>query len=419
MTPRRPQSADQQVLRRTALRVGLQTAAAVAVTVVGLAAVAVFVVLQNQHHADNDLMTTAITRVDVSDPPAGTWVVVRRDRDQVATPGLPAGLPDMAEILSVEQSRVATTKEFVVGQREFRVDTRPMRGGVIQVLLDLSADHAERTRLLEAFLFSGIAGLAVAVAVGIWLARRAVAPMASALALQRRFVADAGHELRTPLTLLSTRAQMIRRSIRQGADPETLRSDVDGLVRDAHQLTDILDDLLLAADPREMVERELVDLGAVAGQAVDSARPLADERGVKLVCAVGAAPPPVVGARASLRRAMIALLDNAIRHASGEVRLTVDMSGHHVVIDVSDDGPGLDPNLVPTLFERFATAPGDGRPGIRRRYGLGLALVSEIAARHGGSVSLVDNGRPGATFRLRLPADRTKLPEFSQEPVTT
>jgi len=297
---------------------------------------------------------------------------------------------------------------------EFRVDTQPMPRGTIQVLLDLSADDGERDRMLEAFLVSGIAGLVVAAAVGVWLARRAVAPMASALALQRRFVADAGHELRTPLTLLSTRAQLIRRALRQDADPDTIRSDVDGLVRDTHQLTDILDDLLLAADPREMTGREPIDLPAVAGQAVDSARPLAEERGIGLACVASSGLPPVVGARASLRRAMIALLDNAIRHADGEVRLTVSRNGRYAVVDVADDGPGLDPAMVPTLFERFATAPADGRPGAHRRYGLGLALVSEIAARHGGSVSLVDNGQPGATFRLRLPVEEAKSQENSQ-----
>lgn len=412
---RRPMSADEQSLRGTALRIGLQAAALVAVTVVGLAAVAVLVVLQNQRHADDQLIQTAITRTDVSDPPAGTWVVVRRSGDQVSTPGLPAGLPDDAEFAKVAASGVPSTSELIVGGREYRVDTQSVPGGVIQVLLDYSADHAERNRMLEAFLVSGIAGLAVAAAVGVWLARRAVAPMASALALQRRFVADAGHELRTPLTLLSTRAQLIRRALRQDADPDTLRSDVDGLVRDAHQLTDILDDLLLAADPREMSDRELIDLPAVAGQAVDSARPLAEERGIGLACAAPSDLPPVIGARAGLRRAMIALLDNAIRHADGEVRLTVTNSGRYAVVDVADDGPGLDPAMVPTLFERFAVGPADGRPGVNRRYGLGLALVSEIAARHGGSVSLVDNGRRGATFRLRLPVDRLKTQENSQD----
>lgn len=405
MILRRPRSADERALRGTALRIGSVTAAAVAVTVVGLAAVAVFVVLQSQHTADDQLIDTAISRIDIADPPAGTWVVVQRSNGgQNATPGLPAGLPDTAQLHQVALTGQPTSVDYFIGQREFRVDTHPMPNGVIQAALDLSADHAERNRILVAFLISGIAGLAVAAAVGVWLARRAVTPMAGALALQRRFVADAGHELRTPLTLLSTRAQLIRRSLRHDVDPDTLRSDVDGLVRDAHQLTDILDDLLLAADPREKSERELLDLPVVVAQAVDSARPLADERGVALVCATESEPPPVVGARAALRRAIIALLDNAIRHAAGEVRLTVGMAGRHAVIDITDDGPGLDPDLVPTLFERFATSPGDGRAGAHRRHGLGLALVSEIAARHGGTVSLVDSGRPGATFRLRLPA---------------
>jgi signal transduction histidine kinase len=227
--------------------------------------------------------------------------------------------------------------------------------------------------------------------------------MAEALALQRRFVADAGHELRTPLTLLSTRAQLVRRLLTQDTDPDLVRSDVDGLVRDAHHLADILDDLLLAADPRESAGGELVQLAVVAAQAVDSARPLAEERGVTLECVVRTEPPRVVGAPASLRRAVIALLDNAIRHAGGSVRLTVGVGGHDAVVDVTDDGPGLDPDLVPTLFARFATSPTGSRPGGRRRYGLGLALVSEIVARHGGSVTVVDTGRPGATFRLRLP----------------
>jgi signal transduction histidine kinase len=401
MTPR---SADEQVLRRTALRVGLQTAAAVAVTVVGLAAVAVFVMLQGQHHADDDLVSTAIARTDVTDPPAGTWVVIQDGDVREATPGLPPGLPDAGEIRLVVANGIARSIDTTIHQREYRVDTERLADGrVIQALLDLESDHAERSRMLVAFLASGIAGLVVAAAVGAWLARRAVAPMARALALQRRFVADAGHELRTPLTLLSTRAQLIRRSVGDGMDPDTLRSDVDGLVRDAHQLTDILDDLLLAADPRRISDNELVELPSLVTQAVDSARPLADEHGIALSCTTTDEPPPVAGASASLRRAVIALLDNAIRHATSHVRLTIGTSGTNAIIDVADDGPGLAPDAVPTVFARFATSPVDGRPGTRRRYGLGLALVSEIAARHGGSVSVVDTDGPGATFRLRLP----------------
>jgi signal transduction histidine kinase len=346
----------------------------------------------------------AIARADdVTDPPAGIWLAIMRPGRLVVSPGLPEGLPDRAQLTRVAVDRTPRTVDFTAHGREYRVDTQPLTGGgAIQALLDLSADHAERFRLLEALLITGTAGLAVAAGVGLWLGRRAITPMADALALQRRFVADASHELRTPLTLLSTRAQLIRRELRDHTAPGVLESDVDALLVDARHLTDILEDLLLAADPREPSEHEPIRLSTVVEQAVASARPLADERAVSLVCTTIEQPPAFAGAPTGLRRAVTALLDNAIRHAANEVRVTVGLAGGYAVVDVADDGPGIEPDLVPTLFTRFATSPADRRPGVRRRYGLGLALVSEIAARHGGSVSVVDTGRSGATFRLRL-----------------
>jgi two-component system OmpR family sensor kinase len=395
-------SADEQILRRTAWRIGLQTAAAVAIVVIGLAAVAVLVVLGSQHQANDQLINMDAARADdVTDPPAGVWLVIRRDGHQVETPGLPPGLPDQRQIDAVTADRVTRSADVTVGRQEYRVRTTVMpNGSVLQLLLDLSADRAERDRLLTAFAVSGIAGLPLSAGVGCWQARRAVAPLATALALQRRFVADAGHELRTPLTLLSTRAQLIQRTL----SVASASSDVDGLVADARHLADILDELLLAADPRDRPAAELVRLPELVGQATDSARPLADGLGVTLACETTGEPAPVLGAHAGLRRALTALLDNAIRHADSEVLVTVGSIGRDVVVDVADDGPGIAPDVESTMFERFATSPSDARPGVRRRYGLGLALVSEVAARHGGSVSVVHTGRSGATLRLRLPS---------------
>jgi signal transduction histidine kinase len=162
--------------------------------------------------------------------------------------------------------------------------------------------------------------------------------------------------------------------------------------------------MLLAADPRETAADELVKLPMVVAEAVESARPLAQERGVRLSVGVVAEPPPVAGGRAALRRAVTALLDNAIRHAAGEVRVSTSSAGGDVLVDVADDGPGVAPEMASTLFTRFATSRAADDPGVRRRYGLGLALVSDIAARHGGSVSVLQDGQPGATMRIRLPA---------------
>jgi signal transduction histidine kinase len=406
VTGRRVRTPDEQSLRRAALRIGLQTGAAVAITIIGLVAVAIVVLLHSQRAADAESLTAAVAHADdVTDPPAGVWLVLYRHDTQVATPGMPTWLPDQPEITRVVTDRTAATTDFAAGRHAYRVRTEPLPGGgVVQALLDLHADDVQRSSLLAALLAAGLTGLLLAVAVGAWAARRAVVPLADALSLQRRFIADASHELRTPLTLLSTRAQLIRRALRRESDRATLGSDVDSLVRDAHQLADILDDLLMAADRRGSPHDIALDLPSVVGEAVESASPYADERGIGLCYDPGGTLPRVTGARAALRRAVIALLDNAIRHAHTGVEVTVGGAGHWVFVDVADDGAGLDPNVASTVFDRFAAAPEARREGERRRYGIGLALVSEIAARHGGSVAVVDTGHGGATFRLRLPA---------------
>ncbi|MEO6086448.1 MAG: HAMP domain-containing sensor histidine kinase [Umezawaea sp.] len=391
-------SADATLLRRTAFRVAAQTTLAVAVTVLVLGAIALLVVLDNQHSDNDSLMASAIAEADdVVDPPAGTWLVVLRGGVVTATPGIPAGASDEASLRGSTADRTSVTKDRRADGREYRVRTEPSDDGAIQVVLDLSGDHRQRARLLEALALVGGLGLLAAAGIGAWLGRRAVVPMAGALARQRRFVADAGHELRTPVTLLSTRAQLIRRALRTGSD---VASDVDRLVLDADHLAAILDDLLLAADPREHEAPEVVDLDIVVARAVESAGVEARDRGILLTTrSAGAAP--VLGSPASLARAVTALLDNAVRHATGEVVVELRVERNRVELDVTDDGAGIAPEVLPTLFDRFATAPDRVVTG-RRRYGLGLALVSEIAARHHGTITAASTGH-GARFRLALP----------------
>ena len=402
----RVRSADERVVWRAARRFGLQTATTVALALVVLAAVVILVDLHGRRQSEDALLHESITRGDVSDPPSGVWLVMRRNGRDTVTPGLPAGLPDAAELDAVAARPAAHTVDLTMHHREYRVTTQPLRGGgLVQAVLDLQPDNRQRERLLEAFLVAGLAGLGVSAGVGVVLARRAVRPLAAALALQRRFVADASHELRTPLTLLTTRAQLVRRTLRTAttADIGSVRSDVERLVAEAHHLTAILDDLLLAVDPRETRANEQVSLPSVVADVVESARPQAVEHGVVLSAAIVGRPPLVRGTHAALRRAVTALVDNAVRHAHREVRVVVSTGGGDVVVDVTDDGPGIAPEVASTLFDRFATSPSDGVAGSSRRYGIGLALVSEIAARHGGSVSATGTGQRGATLRLRIP----------------
>lgn len=393
-------SPETRLLRRTALAAGLQAALAVAVTVGVLCGVAVFIVFHSQEVDQNTMLATTVERTDdVTDPPAGVWLAIERNGHVEIGPGLPPGALDRNALAAVQADGVTRTSDVSVRHVEYRTLTQRRGNEVVQAVLDVHPAHVERDRLLKALLVTGAVGLVLAAAAGAWSGRRALVPLARALSLQRRFVADAGHELRTPLTLLSTRAQLLQRH----TVDSPIKPEVDDLVADARQLTEILEDLLLAADPRQNHPREQIDVAAVVRDAVSAARPAATERGIRLDLAESpavAAP----GSEVALRRALTALLDNGIRHARSTLTIAVHTSAKHVTVAVADDGPGIDPALMPTVFTRFASGPStDEPPGRRRRYGLGLALVSEIAARHGGTVSAQNVSSGGAVLQLTLP----------------
>lgn len=384
--------------RKAAIRLGVQAAALVAVIVVALTAVAVVVLIEGQRSQVSAQLDDAIARADdVDDPPSSVYLVLRDPTGRVTrTAGLPAGVVDLDAVAAAAAGGEPPAVERSVRGVQYEIATARRADGVtVQAILDLTANHADRNHLIATMLVTGVLGLLVAGAAGTWLGHRALAPLSAALTLQHRFVADAGHELRTPLTLLGTRAQLLRRRLRR--DPTTpgrILTELDGVVADSARLTAILEDLLLVADPLADRLTEPLDLAELARTA-DVPGHEVDVR----VDAPGAVP--VVGSRTALTRALTALVDNGVRHAHTRVTVAARVEGDRAVLEVADDGDGIDPAVAPRLFERFATGARPTDPG-RRRYGLGLALVAEIAAAHHGSVELVPGG-PGARFRLTLP----------------
>jgi signal transduction histidine kinase len=258
--------------------------------------------------------------------------------------------------------------------------------------------------LRETLVIAAVIGIAIAGVVGFLVARRAVAPLGEALALQRRFVADAGHELRTPLTVLHTRAQLVAR--RMGTDDPS-RPAVDQLVKDSRVLGEIVDEMLesaaLGADPHR---GETLDIAEVAADVADGMQALAGEAGVALVL-TSAGDRQVRGSRTALRRAITALVDNALSHTprGGRVEVAANAGGDPVVVAVTDSGTGLGGENAERLTERFAR--GDDAPagvGGGRRFGLGLSLVREVAAAHGGTLSLTEPPEGGVRAVIALPA---------------
>lgn len=239
-----------------------------------------------------------------------------------------------------------------------------------------------------------------------WATRRANQPLERALQVQRTFVADAAHELRTPLTTLNSRVQLAQHRLERGGDVSGALGD---LRRDALAMDNVLTDLLLAAETAEVgaPPTRPTNVARAAGEALRLTGALAAERSVNVTAQV----PPSLQVRAdttALTRALVALLDNAIRHSppGGSVAVIAQLaaSGKDVQIRVTDEGCGIDGDPE-RLFARFTRevrfakeGGGDGRG-----FGLGLALVRDIASRFGGTITVESTAATGTAFLLTLP----------------
>jgi signal transduction histidine kinase len=400
-------------LRRASFRLALVTGVLLVVLLAITAVTVLYVVDASQREASGRQLEDVTRNVDEpNEAPSGVWVViVAPDGSRSASPGLPSGLPDEQALEAVASGAEPTTTHVVSNGRDYLVRTATARGRVVQAIQDEHENAEELGRVAKALAIAGGTAVVLSSLLAIWLARRAMQPMARALALQRKFVMDASHELRTPLTLLSTRVQLLKRKIGVASNDDVLK-DVDGVIDDSRELTEILDDLLIIADTREKGLREPVDLAALADSVVERAAPLARQRGITVQRTgdgaerTGERSGAVTdGAPVALGRAIVALVDNAIAFASSRVTVAVETSSGHITIAVSDDGPGFPPGAAETVFERFASHRDPQlQTGGRPHYGLGLALVAEVAERHGGSVSIADAAGGGSVVSVRLPA---------------
>jgi signal transduction histidine kinase len=394
-------SGDLTVVRRAGRIVAIQASLALAgmLLLVG-AVVAIAFSREQSHQITEQLTTVAMSADDVDDPPPGMELAMRSaggsvmasDGGKVALPLLsgPTGFSDLND-----------------KGRQYRALTVDRPEGRVVAITDLAPYRTSQARLFGALALAELTGILAAVAVVVLFTRRSVRPLAQALALQRRFVADASHELRAPLTVLHTRAQLLASRLHSG-DVSAATRDADAMVADTRVLSGLVDDLLASATMTTgSTGGERVDLASVSHAVCTSMGPHAESVGVTLVCDIrdpGALE--VIGTEAALRRALTALVDNAIGHQNegGRVELVASRDGQQVIVSVADNGVGIDDATMATLFNRFthgsAHTNRDGRPS----YGIGLALVREIVGAHDGEISVASSPGRGATFTVALPA---------------
>ena len=409
-------------LRRAVLRLTVQTVGMLVLFLLIVGGLVYSIVSAGQKDSAERTLIESAQLGSPADAPMGVFVAIYSDGEWQLSDRMPGELPDLEAVEELQSSGLTVVSRVTIDEHSYLVRTSQDGGRITQVALDQNEAQEELDRLLSALLISGVLAAAAAGFIAAWMARRAMRPLAEALALQRRFIADASHELRTPLTLLSTRAQMLRRSLPDAAEPAAepateaeaeieravpVAQKVDEIVQDARLLTAILDDLLIAADPRQVAETAAIDLVSVADDAVGSLRPEAERRGLRLAREGRSGTVMIRGSLVSIHRLYTALITNALDFAESDVTVEVRRSGKDAVIRVSDDGPGFPSGTDDRVFERFATTRSDAEQlsSGSRHYGLGLAVVAEIAARHGGKVSL-EQPQPhshGAVVAATLP----------------
>ncbi|MES2185622.1 MAG: HAMP domain-containing sensor histidine kinase [Pseudomonadota bacterium] len=220
--------------------------------------------------------------------------------------------------------------------------------------------------------------------------------LASAFAMQRRFVADAAHELRTPVTALHLQMQLLERAPDEAARTEAMGELRAGMLR-MERLVEQLLQLSRSQPEVEGLRREAVALDALVRSVVGDFSKLAEHRGIDLGACAGECVD-VVGDEDQLRSLLNNLVRNALYYCprGSRVDVTAARRGGHAVLEVADDGPGIAPAERDRVFDRFYRGPQrEIRDSDPAGSGLGLAIVRSIAERHGATVSLGEEDPSG------------------------
>lgn len=244
--------------------------------------------------------------------------------------------------------------------------------------------------------------------------RRARMEAQRAARLKDEFLATLSHELRTPLNAILGWTQILR--LPHGDRPHDLQHGLEVIERNARAQMQLVDDLLDLS--RIMSGRFRLDVRRIASadvvrSALESARPAADAKGIRLEIAIDSDVAPVSGDAGRLQQVIWNLLSNAIKFTpgGGTIRVTHRQAGARVEIVVSDTGIGISPSFLPHIFDRFSQRDGTASRGYSG-LGLGLAIAKQLLELHGGTIQAASEGEGrGATFAVTLPLAQARSEE--------
>lgn len=232
------------------------------------------------------------------------------------------------------------------------------------------------------------------------------------------FLAMLAHELRNPLAPVSTAVQLLKLT---ADDPERVRRTSELIGRQVMHMSELVDDLLdVSRVTRGLVkiEHETVNLQQVVSDALEQVRPQIESREHSVALQLQGLPVHVRGDRVRLVQVLANLLNNAAKYTpeGGRIEVRLHAQGKQALLEVQDNGSGMDPVLLPQVFDLFTQAkrtPDRAQGGL----GVGLALVRSLVELHGGSVRAASPGKGlGSTFSVTLPLVEAMQPATPDTP---
>lgn len=221
----------------------------------------------------------------------------------------------------------------------------------------------------------------------------------------KQFTADASHELRTPISLIRATAEI---AVDRSRPAEEYLEALQEILEEAERTSQVIDNLMLLAraDSRnEILERSPLDVRLVAREAIEQGRKLAHQKRVGFDSNLPDRPIPILADSDALRRALLILIDNAVKYTpeGGHVSLDAALDNGSALISVRDTGIGIGPEDLTKIFDRFwrADKVRSREPG---GAGLGLSIAEWIVQMHGGAIEVASELGKGSVFRLRIPS---------------
>ncbi len=343
----------------------------------------------------------------------GSWqprtsrsILIDRTQELGKSSGLDVQIPPFSVL---EASSVTVSVKGDNGDRYLgAVSVIPSHGGWQGLTLLKDMSSLTRELVIQRITFGVLVLLGI---VFLWFlcwyfTGKALRPIEENARRQNEFIAAASHELRSPLTVIRTSASAL--------SPGDFQSPqlIQNIEKECARMARLIDDLLILAgnDAKTWsIRTEMVNLDTLLLETTELFYPVAKQKQQKLLlCVPDEALPSVCGDEQRLKQILTILLDNAFSYTpkEGTVTLKADTDGKQVELSVSDTGPGIPPEHLNQIFDRFYR--GDASRKDKRHFGLGLSIAQELASLHQGKLYLKQTGPNGTTFALRLPITRKK-----------